>query len=42
MLQTVDVGYWSGDNDYGDMFLKFWLHAELQQYCGVDLTGLFP
>jgi hypothetical protein len=42
MLCTIDVGYWSGDNDYGNMFLNFWLHAELQKYCGVDLTGLFP
>jgi hypothetical protein len=42
MLCTIDVGYWSGDNNCGDMFLNFWLHAELQKYCGVDLTGLFP
>jgi hypothetical protein len=28
MLCTIDVGYWGGDNDYGDMFLNFWLHAE--------------
>jgi hypothetical protein len=24
------------------MFLNFWLHDELQRYCGVDLTTLFP
>jgi hypothetical protein len=42
MVQTLDGGYWGADNDYGDMFLNFWLHDKLQQYCGVDLTGLFP
>jgi hypothetical protein len=33
---------WGADNNYGDMFLSFWLHDELQRYCGVDLTPLFP
>ena len=42
MLCTINVGYWGGDNDYRDTFLNFWLHAELQKYCGVDLTGRFP
>jgi hypothetical protein len=42
MIRTLDVGYWGADNDYGDMFLNFWLHDELQRYCGVDLTTLFP
>jgi hypothetical protein len=42
MIRTLDVGYWGADNDYGDMFLNFWLHDDLQRYCGVDLTTLFP
>jgi hypothetical protein len=42
MIRTLDAGYWGADNDYGDMFLNFWLHDELQRYCGVDLTTLFP
>ena len=42
MLRTVDVGYWGADNDYGEMFLNFWLHPTLRPYCGVDLTGTFP
>jgi hypothetical protein len=42
MIWTLDVGYWEVDNNYRDMFLNFWLHAELQRYCGVDLTTLFP
>ena len=42
MLRSVGPGYWSTDNDYGEMFLNFWLHPELRKYCGVDLTGLFP
>lgn len=41
MMRTLDVGYWGVDNDYGEMFLNFWLHDALQQYCGVDLTMLF-
>jgi hypothetical protein len=40
MIRTLDLGYWGADNDYGDMFLNFWLHDDLQQYCGVDLTAL--
>lgn len=42
MLRTVDVGYWGGDNDYGEMFLNWWLHKSLRPYCGVDLTVHFP
>jgi len=38
----VDDDYWAADNDYGEMFLNFWLHPDLRQYCGVDLTGTFP
>ena len=35
-------GYWCSDNDMGDFFLNFPMHEELQKYCGVDVTGLFP
>jgi hypothetical protein len=42
MLRTLAPGFWGGDNNYGDMFLNFWLHINLQQFCGVDLTTLFP
>jgi hypothetical protein len=41
MLRMVDMGYWGGDNDYGEMFLNWWLHKVLQPYCGVDLTAHF-
>lgn len=42
MLRSVDVGYYSADNDYGEMFLNFWLHADLRRCCGVDLSRIFP
>ena len=29
-----------GDNDFGDMFLNFQLHTEMQKYTGVDGTDL--
>jgi hypothetical protein len=29
-----------GDNDFGDMFLNFKLHSEMQKYTGVDGTDL--
>ena len=41
MLWTVDVGYWGGDNDYGEMFLNWWLHNALRPYCGIDVTAHF-
>jgi hypothetical protein len=42
MSRWVIAGSWLADNDYGDMFLNFPLHAKLQKYCGIDLTQLFP
>jgi hypothetical protein len=42
MTRTVDVNYWLGDNDFGEMFYNFWLHEDLQSLCGVDVTQLFP
>ena len=29
------------DNDYGDMFLNFPLHPDLQKFYGIDLSDLF-
>lgn len=42
MLRMVEEGSWGADNNYGEMFLNFWLHDELQQYCGIDLMKHFP
>ncbi|OEU18475.1 hypothetical protein FRACYDRAFT_236751 [Fragilariopsis cylindrus CCMP1102] len=42
MSRWVIAGSWLADNDYGDMFLNFPLHASLQKYCGIDLTQLYP
>ena len=40
MCRSLLPGYWCADNDYGEQFLNFNLHPELQRYCGVDLTQL--
>ena len=37
----VIVESWCADNDY-NMFLNFLLHPDLQKFCGIDLTELFP
>lgn len=29
MLWTADIGYWGGDNNYGEMFLNWWLQNAL-------------
>ena len=42
MLRTVEACTWSADNDFGEMFLNFWIHPEIRKYTGVDLTTLFP
>lgn len=42
MLRSMDIGYWSADNDYGEMFLNFWLHGDLRRCCGIDLSRIFP
>ena len=42
MLRSMTPNTWSADNDFGEMFLNFWLHEDLQQYTGVDLTRLCP
>jgi len=40
MCRSLLPSYWCADNDYGEQFLNFNLHPELQKYCGVDLTQL--
>jgi hypothetical protein len=41
LLQSVGPGTYMSDNDVGEMFLNFVLHASIQEQCGVDLTGFF-
>ncbi|KAL7576144.1 hypothetical protein ACA910_004804 [Epithemia clementina (nom. ined.)] len=41
MLRSVETTTWSTNNDFGEMFLNFWLHPELRKYTGIDLTGIF-
>ena len=41
LVRTLDDAYWCVDNDYGEMFLNFWIHPELQEFSGMDLTPLF-
>jgi hypothetical protein len=38
--RTVVPGTIQGDNDFGDMFLNFQLHGEMQRYTGVDARDL--
>ena len=42
MTRWVVTGSWLADNDFGDCFLNFPLSRELQKFCGVDVTHLFP
>ncbi|KAL7565278.1 hypothetical protein ACA910_014570 [Epithemia clementina (nom. ined.)] len=41
-LKSVGVDMWAANNDFGEIFLNFWLHPELRKYAGIDLTSLFP
>ncbi|KAL7573603.1 hypothetical protein ACA910_008737 [Epithemia clementina (nom. ined.)] len=41
LVNVLDTSYWCIDNDYREMFLNFWLHPELQQYSGMELTGIY-
>jgi hypothetical protein len=41
MSRPLDVGYWSVDNAFREMFYNFWLHETLRNLCGVDLTRIF-
>ena len=36
------AGTWLADNNYGGIFLNFPMHEDLQKYCGIDMTQLFP
>ena len=42
MLRSMEGKTWSADNDFGEMFLHFWVHPELRCYTGIDITDLFP
>jgi hypothetical protein len=42
MTRGLLPSYWCADNDYGEQFLNFNLHEDLQPFCGVDLSQLFP
>ena len=49
MLPTSDVmcrwtiaGSWLVDNNYGDQFLNFPLYPDLQKFCGINLSQLYP
>ncbi|KAL7561934.1 hypothetical protein ACA910_022493 [Epithemia clementina (nom. ined.)] len=41
LVGTLDEGYWCIDNDYGGMFLNFWIHPDLMRFSGMDLTPLY-
>mmetsp|Transcript_11543 Transcript_11543/g.17723 ORF Transcript_11543/g.17723 Transcript_11543/m.17723 type:complete len:198 (+) Transcript_11543:2360-2953(+) len=42
MCRTLEPGYWCADNDYGEHFHNFPLSPDLQKYCGLDLSQLYP
>ena len=42
MLRSMEGKTWSADNDFGEMFLNFWVHPDLRCYTGIDITDLFP
>ena len=37
-LRSVSSTTWSGDNDLGEMFLNYMLHASIVPYAGIDIT----
>ena len=39
MTQWTVAGTWLADNNYGEMFLNFPMHPDLQPYCGIDVTN---
>ena len=41
MTRWVVAGLWLHNNDYGDFFLNFPLHPDLQKFCGIDLSQLY-
>ena len=42
MVRWVVSGSWLADNYYKEQFLNCPLHPDLQKYCGIDLSQLFP
>ena len=42
MTRWTLTGIWLADNDYSEMFLNFPMYQDLQKYCGIDVTQLFP
>mmetsp|Transcript_2973 Transcript_2973/g.4171 ORF Transcript_2973/g.4171 Transcript_2973/m.4171 type:complete len:112 (-) Transcript_2973:370-705(-) len=43
LARNMVSGSWFADNDFADQFLFFNLHpASLQEFCGIDLSRLFP
>jgi hypothetical protein len=41
MCRTLFSNSWCGDNDYGEMFLNFKMHRDLQKYSGIDLSQVY-
>ena len=42
MTRWTLAGTWLANNNYGEIFLNFPMHPDLQKYCGTDVTQLFP
>jgi hypothetical protein len=42
LLGSVGPGTYMSNNDVGEIFLDFVLHASIQEGCGADLTSFFP
>jgi hypothetical protein len=36
MCRTLFPNSWCGDNDYGEIFLNFKMHRDLQKYSGIE------
>ncbi|KAL7566075.1 hypothetical protein ACA910_009861 [Epithemia clementina (nom. ined.)] len=41
LTRTLNKNFWCIVNNYGEMFLNFWIHPDLQKYSGMDLTPLY-
>ncbi|KAL7568993.1 hypothetical protein ACA910_021284 [Epithemia clementina (nom. ined.)] len=41
LTNILDKGYWCIGNNYGKMFLNFWLHPDLQQFSGMDIMEIY-
>jgi hypothetical protein len=38
----LDLSYYCSDNNYGEIFYNFWLHPDLIEFSGINVTPLFP